>query len=373
MKIIVDVLGAPAESGGMRLYAEEVVRSWKDKENDDTLFVLGGDWIREAFCDLDYVVTREVRSRQIIGRSFGQFLVVAQAYWSNRADAVLSISPVVTPLIPRRARHCVVHDWRHINHPEEFTAPQRLYRRIWRASVSWAGHASAISEKTLRETLDLVPTAQVSLVENGHDHPKRWAIGRSPTDLGGGRRILTFGHQSNKRPTLVIDAVALLPSELLSSSTVMVLGARGAFATELRVQATQLGLKERLELPGFVDMRDYERLIASASVIVMASTDEGFGLPIVEARYFGIPAIATTDSGLGLIHGQGVIVSEPTPKALSSAIEAALARGVVAGSRRHIRSWGKVTEELRLEIDRAGAGDSRSTAGWIGARLASKP
>jgi glycosyltransferase involved in cell wall biosynthesis len=346
MKIIVDALGAPADSGGMRLYAQEIIRSWKDTENDDTLIVVGGAWIREDFRDLDYVIIREVASGHFVGRSLGHLLVVANTYWWNHADAVLS----TTPIVPGHARHCVVHDWRHVKNPGEFSALRRLYRQLWRASVSWAGQVSAISEKTLSETLDPVPGAHASLVENGRDHPRRWSIDRSAADSGGERRILTFGHHSNKRPQLVIEAASLIASDLRIASKIIVLGARGEFAAELTECARRLGLAKHLEVPGFVDARVYEHVIASASVIVMVSTDEGFGLPIAEAQYFGIPAVATADSGLGAIHGHGLTTADPTPEALACAIEEALRLGVVRGSRTHIRSWGSVAQELRQKI-----------------------
>jgi hypothetical protein len=156
VKIIIDALGATIDSGGMRLYAQEVIRSWKDTENDDILIVVGGAWIRGAFRDLDYVITRAVPNDNVVGRSLGQLLVVAHAFWRNRADAVLSLSPIVTPFVPRRARHCVVHDWRHLKNPGEFPASRRLYRWLWRASVSWAGQVSVISEKTLGEIAGFV-------------------------------------------------------------------------------------------------------------------------------------------------------------------------------------------------------------------------
>ena len=188
------------------------------------------------------------------------------------------------------------------------------------------------------------------MVENGRDHPRRWSIAQAAEESRKERRILTFGHHASKRPQLVIEAASLLGSDLKESSRVIVLGARDEFAVELSDLAKALGMADRIELPGFVDAREYEYQIASASVIVMASTDEGFGLPIAEAQYFGIPSVATTDSGLGEIHGEGLTVSEPSPEKLAVAIAAALRPIVVGPKRTDVRSWGQVAGELRAKI-----------------------
>src|SRR6478752_1805529 len=116
MRVIVDVLGAPQNSGGMQLFAKQMITSWKDRtDNDDQLVVVGGQWIVDAFAELDYVETRPIRTGSAMRRCIGQIVVVAYLFWIKRGDAVISVSPVVTPLVPRDRRSCVVHDWRHLS------------------------------------------------------------------------------------------------------------------------------------------------------------------------------------------------------------------------------------------------------------------
>lgn len=59
--------------------------------------------------------------------------------------------------------------------------------------------------------------------------------------------------------------------------------------------------------------------------MVLASTDEGYGLPVVEARYFGHPVVVTDDSGLPEIHGDLVISVPPTANGLADGLTRALA------------------------------------------------
>src|ERR1035437_1870197 len=67
-------------------------------------------------------------------------------------------------------------------------------------------------------SLDLLPKARVSVVENGRDHPRRWSIAQAAEESRKERRILTFGHHASKRPQLVIEAASLLGSDLKESS-----------------------------------------------------------------------------------------------------------------------------------------------------------
>jgi glycosyltransferase involved in cell wall biosynthesis len=84
------------------------------------------------------------------------------------------------------------------------------------------------------------------------------------------------------------------------------------------------GVDHRVDLPGFVSEDVYQDLIRNAAVIALVSSDEGFGLPVAEARFFGIPCIVTSDNGLSQIHEGSVIECEPTPISLANAFGEAL-------------------------------------------------
>jgi len=324
----------------MRAYAVEVLAAWKSSHPDDSLFIVGPPWVREL--GERGVHTRVVRRGGSLGRILAQLLLTPLVYWHRGADAVVALGPVVTPFVPRERRVCVVHDWRHKHHPDEFSRSVLLFRRLWVPLIESAGGVAAISEKALHETSMFAPRANPVLIESGRDHPGRWAVDPTPEHL---RNIVTFGHRPAKRPELVLRAAALLPRD--TEWRVQVLGASGEYREELAGLARDLGIIDRVELPGFVDDSGYRDRIAHAHVVVVASTDEGFGLPVVEARYFGAHAVATTDSGLGEIHGAQVAVVPPEPAALSSELADALARprgtvGALDGA-----TWGEVASRLR--------------------------
>lgn len=341
MRVVIDAMGTPAQSGGMNLYARELVTAWSDSFPDDAITVVGGRWANTAYAQLTNVDVRVVEGQGVASRLRTQVLTSGRIARRADADALLSLSPMVSPLMPRRRRAAVVHDWRHIRRPQEFGAAQRLYRRLWERSLKSAGVVVAISEKTARETLDRLVPRELIVIPNGGDHPRGWARATPHT---GRPFILTYGHFRNKRPEAVIDALAALSNEV----ELVVLGAAGEYRQSLveRAGAAQVG--DRVRLPGYVAEDEYRRLVQQASVLVLNSSDEGFGLPASEAAYFGTPVVVASDSGLAEIHGASVIESAPDPISLAAAVNRALS--APAGPRSGGSTWAECATAIRARL-----------------------
>jgi glycosyltransferase involved in cell wall biosynthesis len=310
----------------MRAYAEELIDAWLDNHPGDELILFGGAWAKSRF-----------GARKGIGRvvSFpndafplrmaGQFIGAAATYYATHSDALISISPLVSPFVRTRRTVVVVHDWRHIGRPEEFGLPQRVYRRLWRWSVNRAGAAVAVSEKTLNESLVIAAKGRHHAIASGRDHARLWDPATS-MEGSGVVRVTTFGHHSNKRPELVVEALGVLRARGGKPVQLVILGAAGDDAARLMARAAALGVAEQVSLPGFVTDPEYRATIQTSALVILASSDEGFGLPVAEAEYFGIPAIVMEDSGLSGIH-PSAIVSKPDPESLAEAMRAGLERG----------------------------------------------
>jgi glycosyltransferase involved in cell wall biosynthesis len=338
MRVLIDALGAPEMSGGMRLYAEELIRAWSELGTDDELHVVGYPWATRAFENLP--VTVHAVPERTMYRVAGQWVYTPVAARRLKAHVVISVSLVVSPLAGRVPRLCVVHDWRHLKNPDEFKRLQRLYRRSWTWSVENADAAIQISSKTMVETSRFAPGAHGVVVPNGGDHARRWP--RRDRVQDGRRFVVTFGHQSNKRPELVIGALAHLPEHVVA----VVLGARGQYADELLARAEGLGVASRVTFPGFVDEAEYQRLIQTADAVALVSTDEGYGLPVAEANYFGIPVVAAEDSGLDEIHPGRVISVPAEVEALAKALLASF-EGPAGTEEALVQEWSETAVAIR--------------------------
>ncbi|GAB5517429.1 MAG: hypothetical protein Rhob2KO_51540 [Rhodopirellula baltica] len=67
----------------------------------------------------------------------------------------------------------------------------------------------------------------------------------------------------------------------------------GTLRQQLQAQTTELGLAETLDLPGAMNHASAMKRIAEASLFVLPSLYEGFGMAAVEAMVLGVPVITS--------------------------------------------------------------------------------
>lgn len=90
---------------------------------------------------------------------------------------------------------------------------------------------------------------------------------------------------------------------------------------EIVKMVRKLGIGRVVHFTGRIDDREFVLQYAKASVAVIPSVYEGFGLPVGEAMACGVPVISTTGGALPEVVGDaGVLVPTAHPKALANAI-----------------------------------------------------
>jgi len=140
-----------------------------------------------------------------------------------------------------------------------------------------------------------------------------------------GRLIPYKGHHH------ILRAAALLAPEFPGLQVVLAGGPVAeapGYPDELRALARELGIADRVELPGFV--ADVGGVVRRLSVFVSATyrDEQGFGLEalgagILEASWAGVPAVAARLGGTAeaVLDGRtGTLVDEPEPALLAAAI-----------------------------------------------------
>lgn len=161
---------------------------------------------------------------------------------------------------------------------------------------------------------------------------------------GTGRTVVYVGGFSpHKNLEALVAAFARIAAreEFDDVRLVMVGGTSGdafhSYFGTIAAQVEALGLRERVIFTGFMDDQDLVVLLNTASVAVLPSLMEGFGLPAVEAAACGCPVIATKASPLEkLLAGAGVFI-DPAEDPIYRALELVLS-----------------SPELRLRMGEAG-------------------
>jgi glycosyltransferase involved in cell wall biosynthesis len=157
---------------------------------------------------------------------------------------------------------------------------------------------------------------------------ERDQLAPAPRDGGWGDRVelLTVGRiEPEKNPLLLADAIAELERSAPGRFSLTWVG-EGRMAGALRERMAELGLADRLGLPGFVPFGEglLERY-RSADAFVHVALTEGVPGVLLEAMGSGLPVVATDVGGVRAALGEGasaagLSVPPDRPEALAEAI-----------------------------------------------------
>jgi glycosyltransferase involved in cell wall biosynthesis len=171
----------------------------------------------------------------------------------------------------------------------------------------------------------LAPAARVEVVPNSVPVPL--AAARAAEQPG---RILFLGRaDAGKGVFELLAAVAALAPAF--PQVQLVIGGLGELAA-LRRRADQLGIGQRLALPGWIDARDREIELARAQVFCLPSHAEGLPMAMLEAMAAGKAVVASTVGGIPEAiddGGNGLLVPPRDVPALTAALRALLQDGAL--------------------------------------------
>ncbi len=222
---------------------------------------------------------------------------------------------------------------------------------------------------------------RLSVVGNGLDTELFSPDSQVPRDAS---TLLCVGRASdpNKGIRVLIEALAKLPP-----ATRLVLIDEDHPLHEARRLAEALGVGGRLQIVGRVETSELVRHYRSATLVVVPSLYEGFGLPAAEAMACGTPVVASAAGALPEVlrtGGGGVLVPKGDADALARAIAALLAqpdtlRGLGDEGRHRVvaaYSWDRIavrTADVYREVlaERRGRPARTITSAHSGARRAS--
>lgn len=129
--------------------------------------------------------------------------------------------------------------------------------------------------------------------------------------------------EHNKRPGLLIEAIAASRSRPR-----LVIAGRGSLADQLRSQARELGVADRVELLGFVEDDELVEWYAGARAVMYTPVDEDYGYVTLQAFLAGKPVVTAKDSG-GVLEwvddGVTGVVTDGSADALGRAVDVLMA------------------------------------------------
>ena len=156
---------------------------------------------------------------------------------------------------------------------------------------------------------------------------------------------------------------ALLPWHLVLVGDYQGDGFFGCYQ-EVAALARSLGLAERVTFTGFVPDEDLVVLCNVATLLVLPSFSEGFGLPVIEAMACGLPVAASNRNSLPEIVGDAGLLFDPQePAQITAALsrlltDAPLRAELRAKGRRRAEaySWQSGARKMVTILEEAGHG-----------------
>ena len=235
------------------------------------------------------------------------------------------------PVLSRAKKVVMIHDVIAETFPD-LTVPKILSRYFWKTKVAlgrWQADAivtvSEFSRKGILDRFKVAPervfvVGEASdpifrVLEAPQQSDRLRVLGQLPSDrsvvyVGG------FGPHKNLERLIIAFSNLTLKDEFRDVKLIMV----GEYEKEvfhssfrsIQRQIKDLGLSKRVIFTGFLSDEELVSLLNLATVLVLPSLMEGFGLPAIEASACGCPVIATKASPLPNLLGEAALYIDPT-------------------------------------------------------------
>jgi glycosyltransferase involved in cell wall biosynthesis len=234
----------------------------------------------------------------------------------HRADVLLTPAGVGSlrvsmPQVVIVAAHLALPSCQRVAGADGFTRFQQLYYGVpFRRALAGADAVIGISQfladglvtelGTAREKVSAMPLG-VTFAPVSHR-----VGGREPVALFVGT---LYGY---KDPIVAVRAFGRALPRLPEAARLVIAGKDpGRQIAALRQAAETAGVAHAVDILGPVSDEQLEDLYARASVLILPSRCEGFGLPVAEAMSRGVPVIVARATSLPEVAGDGGILVEP--------------------------------------------------------------
>jgi glycosyltransferase involved in cell wall biosynthesis len=263
------------------------------------------------------------------------------------------------PAVCRRPCVITIHDLAHIQLPFLATGPRRLYYSLLLRPAALRAHrVITVSEFSRRQILEWsgLPPERVVNAGNGVAVEFQTCGDRYQP---GFPYVLYVGCA---RPHKNLDRLLRAFRASYHRETHLLL--TGSPTPELGRYIQASGLTRRVHFLGVVSDGRLAALYRGASVLVLPSLMEGFGLPALEAMACGTPVIASNVGALPEVVGEAGLLVDPTSVSdITSAIDIVLGNFPVRKSMREAGQararcfqWDKVAAKVQDALDSAAGG-----------------
>jgi len=227
----------------------------------------------------------------------------------------------ISPFINIVPSVITVHDMAFKRHPWTIAEDRkRYYDRLIPRSIKNADTIIAVSEFTRSEIIKYFPDSKRKIRVTLEGVDKFFLPAADESMIKTTLRkynleegfILSVGTIEPRKNFLrLLDAYERLVKEQGIEEKLVIVGRMGWGCEDLIEKTKRKELKGRVVMPGFVSPQELSAIYQGASIFVLPSLYEGFGLPILEAMAFGLPVITSRISALPEVAGGAALLVNP--------------------------------------------------------------
>jgi len=244
--------------------------------------------------------------------------------WRFQVEYWLAPASYIIPsmLFPKRLKLItVIHDTVAFMFPKKHQMKARLIEKITVGlALKWSYKIIAVSNNTKKDILKYFKGHDDKIIVIGESARKNFLqiddrnlIKRTQIKYELPQKYIIFVGTLEPRKNLVrlINAYSLLTPDIQKEYPLVIVGKKGWYYDEIFHAVEKRNVNSFVHFTGYVPDEDLTHLLNGATVFVMPSLYEGFGLPILEAQACGIPVISSNTPALAEVMHEDSIMFDP--------------------------------------------------------------
>lgn len=334
--------GLSARTGGGLVYLQSILRHMPKLNDQCRVVVLVTDQnsssvMAHARQGIEHVT---VHVRSVVGRVLYENLILPFVLIRSKADVLFAPSDIAPVWCPCR----LVLGIQNLNIYEQLPrdaitlAAKRIVQRFFARSASRRADRIVFQSRfsALKVSKSLgIPRGRSVVIPHGSDGPIRGLPSSSSASMAcfvpHGIILCVANVSRHKNVEVLLEAYALLDEEQRHKHELVIVGRGDAgYLTKLKTHASLLGIGGRVRFAGWVPNDQLGHYYHAASVFVLPSLVETFGIPIVEAMAFGVPTVVSNASSIPEIVADAALLVDPhDPRAFAAEISRVLTDSVL--------------------------------------------
>ena len=334
LRVGLNLVSIGERAGGVGSYAMELTAALANRDDVELHLFVSRDAPRTLVPAKTARPARVTRLRvRLSGPPFhlaAQFGAVPALAVLHRLDVLHSPANAGPVRVPGVASVITLHDMIWARAPKDWGSPSavRSMYRVAAPTVRRADRVLAVSQDAARDIRALlgIEADRIDVAHHGVRVDPA-APATSEAELRARLRLDTDPVVlcvAQKRPYKNQEAlVRALAAPRLAGARLVLPGTPTPYEGRLREVAGELGVGDRLHVPGWLDDADLEGLYRLATCFALPSRLEGFGLPVLEAMARRVPVACSDRTALPEVAGDAALLFDPDDQ---EAVTGALSR-----------------------------------------------